>query len=168
MIITSEGKLGLGTLNPVKSALLELLSTTKGMLPPRMTTTQMKGILTPVAGLLVYNTTLKSPAYYDGTSWFTTGGTVFCTIPTTPGTITGPSLVLSYSSYSYSISAVAGATSYTWSVSTTGSIVAGQGSTSVSVSLASPSTFWTINVTANNACGSSIAKTKGVIFDTLD
>lgn len=39
------------------SAVLEMFSTTKGMLPPRMTTVQRDAIVTPAEGLMIYNTT---------------------------------------------------------------------------------------------------------------
>ena len=51
------------------SASLQVDSTTKGFLPPRMTTTQKNAIATPAAGLMVYDTTLNVISYYNGTSW---------------------------------------------------------------------------------------------------
>jgi hypothetical protein len=51
------------------SSLLDLVSVTRGFLPPRMTTTQVNAIATPAAGLIVYNTTLNVLCCYDGTSW---------------------------------------------------------------------------------------------------
>ncbi len=39
------------------SAMLDVQSTTKGFLPPRMTTAQIGAIASPADGLLVYNTT---------------------------------------------------------------------------------------------------------------
>jgi len=56
------------------SACLQADSTTRGFLPPRMTTTQKNAIATPAAGLVVYDSTAKSPGYYDGTNWGYTGG----------------------------------------------------------------------------------------------
>ena len=56
------------------SAKLQVDSTTRGFLPPRMTTTQKNTIATPAAGLVVYDSTTKSPGYYDGTNWGYTGG----------------------------------------------------------------------------------------------
>lgn len=50
------------------SAILTLTSTTKGFLPPRMTTTQRDAI-TPVAGLMIYNTTTNKHQGYNGTTW---------------------------------------------------------------------------------------------------
>jgi hypothetical protein len=51
------------------SAQLELTSTTKGFLPPRMTTTQINAIASPATGLEVFNTTLNCTCFYNGTSW---------------------------------------------------------------------------------------------------
>jgi hypothetical protein len=51
------------------SALVEIQSTTKGFLPPKMTTTQKNAIATPAAGLMVYDTTLNQMSYYNGSSW---------------------------------------------------------------------------------------------------
>jgi len=53
------------------SSILELTSTTKGFLPPRMTTTQKNAIATPAAGLMVYDTTLNLMSVYNGTTWIT-------------------------------------------------------------------------------------------------
>lgn len=51
------------------SAQLEVKSTTKGLLFPRMTTTQKNAIASPAAGLVVYDTTLNKHYGYDGSSW---------------------------------------------------------------------------------------------------
>jgi hypothetical protein len=55
--------------NTTSTALLELSSTTQGVLLPRMTTTQRNAISTPANGLEIYNTSTTSPNYYDGTTW---------------------------------------------------------------------------------------------------
>jgi uncharacterized protein (TIGR02145 family) len=54
---------------PDNSAMLDVNSTSKGFLPPRMTSAQMFAISLPADGLTVYNTTLKSLCTYDGTNW---------------------------------------------------------------------------------------------------
>ena len=69
MILASDGKLGLGTTSPNASSLLDVSSTTKGVLLPRMTTTQVNAISSPANGLTVYNTTLNTLCFYNGTSW---------------------------------------------------------------------------------------------------
>lgn len=53
------------------SAMLDVSSTTKGLLIPRMTANQRTDIATPATGLLVYQTD-GDPGfyYYNGTSWF--------------------------------------------------------------------------------------------------
>jgi hypothetical protein len=52
-------------------AVLALSSTTKGFLPPRMTTTQKNAIASPATGLMVYDTDLNRPCFYNGSSWIT-------------------------------------------------------------------------------------------------
>lgn len=54
---------------PNDSAHLQLNSTTRGFLPPRMTSTQVAAIATPAAGLIAYDTTNNEMDVYDGTSW---------------------------------------------------------------------------------------------------
>nr|MBP8249952.1 hypothetical protein [Chitinophagales bacterium] len=51
------------------SAMLDVTSTTKGVLIPRMTTAQRTAIVSPATGLLVYDNTLSSFFYYDGSAW---------------------------------------------------------------------------------------------------
>jgi hypothetical protein len=51
------------------TAILQLESTTKGFLPPRMTTTQVNAISSPAAGLVVYSTTENALCLYNGSSW---------------------------------------------------------------------------------------------------
>src|SRR5690606_35654529 len=51
------------------SALLDVYSTTKGVLIPRMTATQRDAISSPAAGLQIYNTDSNALNFYDGDSW---------------------------------------------------------------------------------------------------
>lgn len=53
------------------SALLDMQSTNKGVLVPRLTDTEVANIATPVDGLLVYNETKKAFQYYNGSAWST-------------------------------------------------------------------------------------------------
>lgn len=65
-------QVGIGTVAPDASSMLDITSTTQGFLTPRMTTTQRTAIVTPADGLIVYDTTLKSFYYYNaGTSLWT-------------------------------------------------------------------------------------------------
>jgi hypothetical protein len=51
------------------SSVLDLESTTRGFLPPRMTSTQRDAIASPAAGLVIYNTTTNLLNVYNGTMW---------------------------------------------------------------------------------------------------
>lgn len=62
------GQVGIGTTTPDPSSMLDISSTSQGMLTPRMTTIQKTGITSPADGLLVYDTDLKSFYYYNSTS----------------------------------------------------------------------------------------------------
>lgn len=53
------------------SAILNLVSTSMGFLPPRMTTTQKNAIAAPVVGLTVYDTILNKLSLWTGASWET-------------------------------------------------------------------------------------------------
>lgn len=55
-IDTTTGSVGIGTSSPAPTALLDITSTTKGFLPPRMTTAQVTAVATPADGLIVYDT----------------------------------------------------------------------------------------------------------------
>jgi len=61
--------------NPDNSAMLDVKSTTKGLLTPRMTKAQRDAITSPAIGLLIYQTD-NTPAYYyyNGSSWKIIGG----------------------------------------------------------------------------------------------
>ena len=70
---TSGGALSIGITTPHASALVDMTSTTKGFLKPRLTTTERDAIASPATGLEIHNTTLNIPQYYNGTSWISTG-----------------------------------------------------------------------------------------------
>ena len=56
--------------NPDNSAILDVKSTSKGVLIPRMTQSERSSISTPSNGLMVYQTNGTSGFYfYDGSSW---------------------------------------------------------------------------------------------------
>ena len=69
MVIENDGNIGIGTSNPEEAAALDISSTTRGFLPPRMTSSEMNAIPSPPEGLTVYNTTIKSLCWFDGSSW---------------------------------------------------------------------------------------------------
>jgi|GEM_PF-1225615 hypothetical protein len=78
----TTGNVGIGTSSPSASALLDLTSTSQGLLPPRLPLTAKSGTSSPIAspttGLIVYNTASAgtgvdavTPGYYyfNGTIW---------------------------------------------------------------------------------------------------
>lgn len=79
MLITATltAQVGIGTVTPDASSILDVSSTTQGMLAPRMTTAQKTAIVSPADGLMVYDTSLKSLCYYNSSSavWNTISGT---------------------------------------------------------------------------------------------
>ncbi|MGE4512988.1 MAG: hypothetical protein AB7E26_04110 [Chryseobacterium sp.] len=76
-VAKDNGQIGIGTSSPDASAALDVTSTNKGFLPPRValnSKTDVTTISSPTAGLLVYNTgagSLKSAGmyYWDGSQW---------------------------------------------------------------------------------------------------
>jgi hypothetical protein len=69
-LFTQGVNIALGTKTPNVSAILDVASTTKGLLFPRMTTTQKNAIATPAAGLVIYDITLAKLCVYT-TAWET-------------------------------------------------------------------------------------------------
>jgi trimeric autotransporter adhesin len=72
---TSMAQVGIGTTTPAASSVLELSSTSKGLLTPRMTEAQRTAISSPATGLIVYQTDGTIGLYhYNGSSWAIVGG----------------------------------------------------------------------------------------------
>jgi hypothetical protein len=70
--MSMAGALNVGSnTNPDGSAILQSNSTTKGFLPPRMTSVQKNAIATPAAGLVVYDTTLNKLCVRTVATWET-------------------------------------------------------------------------------------------------
>ena len=88
----ATGSVGIGTASPSAGAVLDLTSTTKGFLPPRMTTAQRDAMTARPAGTIVYNTSLNCMQYWSGTAWRDNcTGTITgitCTSATNNGTLT--------------------------------------------------------------------------------
>jgi hypothetical protein len=60
---------GIGTNTPNESAKLDVVSSNKGLLIPRMTTSARLSITNPAKGLMVYDSTAKQFYYHDGNGW---------------------------------------------------------------------------------------------------
>lgn len=93
-VLAASDGLSVGATAPVASAVVDLTSTTKGLLIPRMTATQRGNISSPATGLLVYQT--DSPIgfyYYNGGAWvylkdFQSVSTIAQTLVTSSTTLT--------------------------------------------------------------------------------
>lgn len=146
--------------SPNSSSMLDIESTNKGLLPPRMTSAQRDAIISPAAGLRIFNTTTNCENFYNGSAWFEICGICIPGAPSTPGSITGTaSPCASATGITYSVPTVTGATSYTWTLPTGWIITSGQGTNSIVVTSGNAGQNGNVSVVAVNACGTSAAST---------
>jgi len=90
----ATAQVGIGTTNPDPNAILDIVSTNKGLLPPRVA--NVTAITTPVAGLMIYDNSKQCMRYYNGTIWSDCMGgivPVFTTCGDTMTDIDGNTLV---------------------------------------------------------------------------
>lgn len=64
-------QVGIGTQNPDITAALDISSNSKGVLLPRLSTAERDAIVSPAAGLIIYNKTTNNLNIYNGTQWTT-------------------------------------------------------------------------------------------------
>ncbi|MGB4849267.1 MAG: fibrobacter succinogenes major paralogous domain-containing protein [Saprospiraceae bacterium] len=73
LTLNISAQVGIGTTNPVSSAQLDVVSTTSGVLLPRMTQDQRDAIINPIAGLMIWCNNCVAPAgelqVYNGEKW---------------------------------------------------------------------------------------------------
>lgn len=69
ILLRGQVLVGTSAQTPDPSAALEIRTSVRGLLLPRLTRLQIIAIANPAEGLVVYNTTNKQPAFYDGISW---------------------------------------------------------------------------------------------------
>ncbi len=136
------------------SAILDVSSTTKGLLIPRMTEAQIGQIL-PVLGLTVYNTTSNTIDYYNGTNW----EMLAAESPAQPDPIIGNDAPCETSSTTYSVTNVSGVV-YTWVIPADWTITAGQGTNEITVTVGNDD--GNITVTPSNACGDGVGQSLAV------
>jgi uncharacterized protein (TIGR02145 family) len=79
-------QLGISSTNtqPNPSAMLDVSSTSKGILIPRMNSTERTGIATPAQGLTVFDTQTKTFWYFDGVTWREMDTSTLATLPYYP------------------------------------------------------------------------------------
>lgn len=79
----AQNNVGIGTPNPHSSAMLEVQSSDKGLLPPRMNAQQRIAIVSPATGLLVFDTD-SNCYFYFALQWLSLCNTPGITGPTGP------------------------------------------------------------------------------------
>jgi hypothetical protein len=72
VINQSQAQVGIGTNTPDNSAILDVQSSDRGILFPRMTSSQRNAITAPALGLQVFDTNTNSLWYFNGTLWINT------------------------------------------------------------------------------------------------
>jgi len=164
---------------PNTSAVLDLSGCTNGgFLIPNVTNADIitaggrllpANLLATSTSLLVYNTTNNCFYSYYGTSasWVS----VYCPcggVPTTPvtpvGKTTSGSGLTAGTNTTYSVTAIAGATSYTWTLPSGWVVVSG--GTTNSITVTPGCSTGSITVTASNSCGTSAASSLTIVSIT--
>jgi len=75
-VLAQEGgmSIGKGDSDADSSAILELVSSNKGLLIPRLSSTERESINSPANGLIVYDTTFSNFYYWNGSKWISISG----------------------------------------------------------------------------------------------
>jgi hypothetical protein len=147
--LQAYGQTGIGTTTPNASAKLEIAATDKGLLIPRLTSTQKGNITSPANGLLIYQTdgvvgfyvntgTAASPVWTRiNMDWTRTGNDIAFTAGnvSTTGTLTGGnSSTSSLSGFGVNINTQAGVT-YTIDASDNGKVIQTTGASAITISI---------------------------------
>jgi len=158
---TTSAQVGVGTTTPDASSALDITSTTKGLLMPRMTNAQRQAISNPAAGLQVFVTDFEGGRFmfYDGTEWGTLSFTEKRPDAPTIGTASAGNTQATVSFTAPSSNGGSAITSYV-ATSSPGGItgtLSQAGSGDIIVSGLTNGTAYTFTVTATNAIGTSLA-----------
>jgi hypothetical protein len=74
--VSEEGGVSIGDLTADSKSILDIQSTTKGVLLPRLTSVQRDAIVAPTTSLLLFNTTSNEYEYYNGGAWSGVGSNI--------------------------------------------------------------------------------------------
>ncbi|MEI7724804.1 MAG: hypothetical protein WCK09_06840 [Bacteroidota bacterium] len=154
----SYSQVGFSTDNslPDNSAILDVKSTSKGLLPPRMSFTARRAILNPAAGLVVFCTDgnpdgTGTLSIFQGGHWLSLHGE--CTLPVTPA---NGYPVPSNTQVIWKWSAVPIATGYKWNTTSNFATATDMGASTLFTETGlTQGTTYTRYVWAYNACGNS-------------
>jgi hypothetical protein len=177
----TQAQVGVGTSTPNASAQLDVSSTTKGFLPPRMTYAQRQSITTPPAGLFLWCSNCGTNGelqVYNGTTWTNMiGGAasgIFPTLSTTALTNTTTTTTTSGGNITNDGGATITARGVCWSTSqsptiandkTTESGSFGSGSFTASITGLTRGTRYYLRAYATNSSGTAYGAQ--VTFETL-
>ena len=160
---------GINEPNPDNSALIEMTSSERGLLIPRMTTVQRDAIASPAQSLLIYNITDMCLQIWEDAQW----NDIWCSTPCVAPAITSHPVDVSINdggNANYTVTATGTAIlSYQWQESTDGGTIwsdISNGGTNPAYSGATTSSLTLINVPVSydtydyqcivtNACGSA-------------
>ncbi|MGC9331126.1 MAG: FISUMP domain-containing protein [Bacteroidales bacterium] len=149
---------GINQPNPDNSAVLDVTSTERGLLVPRMTTTERDAITTPANSLLIFNTTTQCYEGYNApSSTWVAFGCIGCTVPSGVTATASPNPICVGSDLSLTGSAT-DATSWSWT-GPNGFTSTLQNPTITSITSAGAGVY---TVAASNNCGSVQASTATV------
>jgi hypothetical protein len=158
ILFNNMGSIGIGTSTPASSAALDINSTSKGFLPPRMTNAEILAIQNPENGLMVYCTDCASDglgriSIFMAGNWYTLSINNCISPPSAP---TENTHIPSENGIQWNWNAVPGAIGYKWNTSDNLAT-----STDMGLSLTKTEsglvcqTSYTRYVWAYNACGNS-------------
>ena len=168
-IIYDDGaRLGIGTSTPDPSALVDMSTTTGGLLIPRLTTAQRNAITSPAHGLIILNIDNFCLEAYDAVTsqWYPISCPRNCIPPScAAGSITGPRYTCSGDVVYYTAPSGCSGTRNNWTVPSGWTIVSGQGTDTLVVQAGTAS--GTITVSACNQCGCGAPSSFTVSSGTL-
>ena len=143
---------------PDNSAMLDVKSTSKGLLIPRMTTADRDVIESPADGLMIFNTTTRCYDTYNAiTSAWETIHCLACPLPAAAGSIMGTAALCdNQQGFTYSVDAISGATGYVWNYTGTGLTISSGENTNAITADFSSATSGNLTVTGTNICGNGI------------
>ena len=146
-VATATAQTGIGTTTPDVSAKLDISSTTKGLLVPRMTATERGAIATPAKGLLIYQTDGEAGFYVNtGTSsakvwtrinmdWTKSGNDISYTgnISTTGNLTGGNASTSTISGFAANVATIS--TGYNLTAADNGKIIQSTAATAISIAI---------------------------------
>jgi hypothetical protein len=162
MSAISFSQIGIGTTNPDNSAILDVTSTSKGFLTPRMTHAEKTAIIAPATGLILYCSDCSSSGelqIFNGTSWVNMiGGSASFAKPGTPtsAVATAGNLQASVAFTAPLSDGGSAITGYTVT-SSPGSFTSTGASSPLVVTGLTVGTAYTFTVVATNVAGNSLA-----------